>query len=47
MVVHALQFYPESIIIRDDEAQITYLRGIHARIINFVNDTPAEGEPKA
>jgi hypothetical protein len=47
MVIHTLQLYPESVIVGNDEAEITYLRGVHAGIINFVNDTSAEGEPKA
>jgi hypothetical protein len=47
VVVHTLQLYPEPVIVGNDEAEITYLRSIHAGIINFVNDTAAEGEPKA
>jgi len=41
----ALDLDPEPVAIRDDEAEVTDLRNVDARVVDLVQDAVADGEP--
>src|SRR5581483_3201034 len=47
VVLEPLHLDPESLAVGDDESEIADLRAVHPRIVDFVHDPEADGEPDA
>src|SRR3569623_200311 len=46
VMVQPLDLHPETRVVGDDDAEVAYLRDVHARIIHLVDDAVADGEPE-